>query len=132
MRADPIANEEGRRGLLQRFGYADPDGEGADPELRSQWDLLRADFNSGLKAVPAFDQLPPEARARAEAYLRQRHRLDRLMDGCDAAHLLILREGPHPELVEAYAVARDTYEDAVEEFGLLRRQVEEALDAARG
>jgi hypothetical protein len=132
MRPDPVANEQGRRGVLRRFGYGASDLQASEGELRSQWDLLRADFNTASKAVPALDQLPPEARARAEAYLRQRHRLDGLMDGCDAAHLRILREGPQPDLVEAYAAARDSYEDAVEEFGELRRQVQEALDVRKG
>lgn len=123
-----IANEQGRREQLKRFGYAPANGQDRTLDPESQWTLLRSDFKVPGRPVPTFAELDPKTRFRAEAYIEHRARLDRLMDACDATHLRILREGPQPDLVEAYVVARDTYEDAVEDFGALRQLVQVALE----
>jgi len=129
MRPAPKANEEGRRLSLQRFGYQAPNGrDQADPR-RQAWARLKSDFTTpGKGPVPDYDALDARIQFRVEGYIEQRVRLDRLMDACDAAHLRILKEGPLPLLVEAYAAARDAYEEAVEDFAALRELVQEALD----
>ncbi len=131
MRPGPVANEEGRREILRRFGYQSNDEPAPAAAPEAAWDLLRADFASRGEAPPPLDQLPADVREPALAYVEQRARLDRLMDACDATHLRILQEGPEPALVEAYASDRDTYEDAVEDFGALRVRVQAALDTLR-
>ncbi|TAJ74067.1 MAG: hypothetical protein EPO51_02925 [Phenylobacterium sp.] len=131
MRPGPVANEEGRRGVLRRFGYQASDKPAPIADPQAAWDLLRADFASREEGPLPLDQLHPDVRESALAYIEQRARLDRLMDACDAAHLRILEEGPQPALVEAYASDRDAYEDAVEDFGALRVRVQAALDILR-
>ncbi|MCI3133355.1 hypothetical protein [Phenylobacterium aquaticum] len=132
MRSAPLANEEGRRGVLRKFGYQPANRPAPAPVPSAAWDLLRTDFTvGGDDTAPALDQLPPDLREQALGYVEQRARLDRLMDACDAAHLCILKEGPQPALVEAYAEDRDAYEDAVEEFGVLRVRMQDALITLR-
>ncbi|MCR5879631.1 hypothetical protein [Phenylobacterium sp. J367] len=132
MRPAPLANEEGRRGVLRKFGYQPTHKPAPAPLPSAAWELLRCDFSAaGGDTAPALDELPPTVREQALAYVEQRARLDRLMDACDAAHLRILEAGPLPALVEAYAADRDAYEDAVEAFGALRVRTQDALDTLR-
>lgn len=129
MRSAPKANEEGRRLSLQRFGYQAPNGRDHTEPRAQAWARLKSDFTTpGQGQLPEYDALDPRIQFRVEGYIEQRARLDRLMDACDAAHLRILRDGPLPDLVEAYAAARDAYEEAVEDFAALRELVQEALD----
>lgn len=120
------ANEGGRRQLLKRFGYGLGD---AAAKAEAGWTLLHADFAPGVP-IPALSAMDPRTRLLVEGYLDRRARLDVLMDSCDAAHLRILQEGARPTLVEAYAGARDAYEDAVEDFGAHRERVQKALASA--
>ena len=62
--------------------------------------------------------------------MRDRFQLDSLLNQCDAIHADIVALGPHPEVVERYASARDAFEDAVERFGVLRGRLQSALAAA--
>lgn len=113
---------------LARFGYtADHERQGA-VSLDAEWAILKGDFTTlKRRQVPDLHDLPDPARQLAESYIAHRRQLDRLMEACDAAHLVIRDRGADAALVERYAVARDAYEDAVEAFGERRIALETAL-----
>lgn len=113
---------------LARFGYtADHERQGA-VSLDAEWAILKGDFTTVKRPrVPDLHDLPDPARQLAESYIAQRQQLDRLMEACDAAHLVIRDRGADAALVERYADARDAYEDAVEAFGERRIELETAL-----
>lgn len=124
----PLANEQGRRAQLARFGYRIEQAALDTSELDAEWQILKGDFTT-LKRREVADlcHLPPEVQHLAKEQIVARRELDRLMEACDAAHLAIRDRGADADLVERYAVARDAYEDAVEAFGERRERLEQAL-----
>lgn len=124
----PVANEQGRRLQLARFGYtADHDAQDAAP-CDAEWAILKGDFLTLKRSrVPDLGDLPDPARRQAEAYVAHRRQLDRLMEACDAVHLAIRDRGADADLVEHYAEVRDAYEDAVEAFGERRIELDKIL-----
>jgi len=117
-------NEEGRRRDLRRFGYRKLDGNTDD--ISAVWKILRCDFLNPWDQSE-FSDLPEAARAAVKAYCGQRSKLDALLDRCDEIHLEFVKKGHDASRVEAYALARDAFEDAVELFGELRIAAQYAL-----
>lgn len=124
-----LANEQGRRVQLARFGYVAGQGDLDERALDAEWHILKADFATLAQPhVPGLADLPPDVRQMVEEHVASRRQLDRLMEACDAAHLAIRDRGADADLVESYAEARDAYEDAVEAFGERRVLLAKALE----
>lgn len=123
------ANEIGRRDALKRFGYGQAEAQAPGEALEREWALLLTDFLPGEPALP-LSAMSPELRHLAEEHVRQRREVDQLMHVCDQAHSRIAAAGTRPDLVEAYAVARDQFEEAVERFAAHRDALAKALTSA--
>jgi len=119
----------GRR-VLARFGSKTLDHVPTDEFINwvALWDDLRGDFaTQALPNVPAFDDLNPAAREAARAYIRQRLVSDVMLGRCEDLHRDLFAHGICTDAVEAYAVARDAYEDSVEAFGAARVRLSNLL-----
>lgn len=119
----------GRR-VLARFGSRELDHVPDDAFIDwvTLWDELRGDFaTQALPRVPGFDTLGPAAREAAKAYIRQRLVSDVLLGRCEELHRDLFAHGICTDAVEAYAVARDAFEDSVEAFGAARIRLAELL-----
>lgn len=123
------ANEIGRRNALERFGYGQVDAEASGEGLEREWAMLLPDFLPQAPALPLSAMSPP-LRQLAEEHVRQRRAVDQLMHVCDQAHARIAAAGAQPQLVEAYAVVRDQFEEAVEQFAAHRDVLAKALTSA--
>lgn len=124
-----LANEQGRRVQLARFGYVAGQGVPDDGAVDAEWRILKADFTTLAQPdIPDLADLSADVRQMVEEHIMSRRQLDRLMEACDAVHLSIRDRGADAELVEIYAEARDAYEDAVEAFGERRVQLAKALE----
>lgn len=111
---------------LKRFGFV-PGGDAA-PDWAGMWALLKGDFATLQRAhVPDFGEMTPWPQAGARIYLRRRLLADRLFEDCEALYTRLHEEGISTELVEAYTLARDAYEEAVAEFGKARRTLEDVF-----
>ncbi|WP_439669870.1 hypothetical protein DAMDJJ_24025 [Cupriavidus necator] len=127
----PAWNEHGRRQQLARFGYRADAQTQVPLAFDAEWSRLQADFPCAPGChVPTYAALDTAAAQLARQYMRDRIQLDRLLNQCDAIHADIVALGPHPDIIERYASARDAFEDAVERFGALRGQLQLALAAA--
>jgi hypothetical protein len=112
---------------LTRFGYA---ARGAEADWDEMWSLLQGDFATRARPhVPAYSELPPHPRQAARIYMRRRLVADRLFEDCRELYLCLHRAGVDGDLVEAYTLAREAYEEAVYHFGAARAMVEEILAA---
>lgn len=111
---------------LRRFGYS-PLGDAA-PDWAAMWELLKGDFATLRRArVPGYAELGPWPREGARIYMRRRLLADRLFEECQARYLQLHAEGIETERVEAYALAREAYEDAVLDFGKARAALEQVF-----
>ncbi|EYS84649.1 hypothetical protein CF68_16395 [Cupriavidus sp. SK-4] len=127
----PAWNEHGRRQQLARFGYRADAQTQVPLDFDAEWGRLQADFPCAPgRLVPTYATLDAAAAQLARQYMRDRIQLDSLLNQCDAIHADIVALGPHPDIIERYASARDAFEDAVERFGALRGQLQLALAAA--
>lgn len=122
----------GRR-VLARFGSRAldhvPDDAFIDWELL--WDELRGDFTTAAcPAVPAFAELSAPAREVARVYIRHRLLCDVALTRCEELHRDLFARGIGTDAVEAYAVARDAFEDSVEAFGAAGRRLAALLGPA--
>jgi hypothetical protein len=127
----PSENETGRRTALERFGYGRLEVKVSDEELEREWALLLPDFSSPAAPAARLAALPPHLRKLAAEHVRQRRAADRLMLQCDEAHARIATEGARPELVEAYAVVRDSFEQAVEDFAAHRELLAKVFSSSK-
>ncbi|MBK7765049.1 MAG: hypothetical protein IPI44_02525 [Sulfuritalea sp.] len=59
--------------------------------------------------------------------MRRRLLADRLFEECQELYRRLHAEGINTELVEAYALARDAYEESVLDFGRAREMLEEVF-----
>ncbi|WP_448204346.1 hypothetical protein [Azospirillum sp. sgz302134] len=112
----------GRRALA-RFGSRELDHVPADAfiDWNALWDELRGDFaTQALPRVPEYEALDPAVREAARVYIRQRLVSDVMLGRCEELHRDLFAHGICTDAVEAYAVARDAYEDSVEAFGAAR------------
>lgn len=124
MLASPQQLIDGEIAELKRFGYA-PFGDAA-PDWAAMWPLLKGDFATRQRAqVPGYGQMSPWPQEGARIYMRRRLLADRLFEECQALYRRLHAEGINAELVEAYTLARDAYEDAVLDFGKARAMLEE-------
>lgn len=111
---------------LARFGYV-PFG-GAEPDWDSMWVLLKGDFATLARPdVPDYGELSPWPREAARIYMRRRLIADRLFEECRGRYDALHAQGIDTELVEAYSLARDAYEESVFDFGRARERLEEVL-----
>jgi hypothetical protein len=108
---------------LKRFGYV-PFGD-VEPDWSSMWELLKADFSTVARAhVPAYGEMSVWPQEGARIYMRRRLLADRLFEECQVLYSRLHNDGINTELVEAYTLARDAYEDAVMDFGKAREVIE--------
>lgn len=124
------ANEIGRRNALKRFGYGSLEATVSAEALETEWALLLSDFQLAGRSTPPLSGMSPALRTLADEHVGQRRAVDQLMLLCDQAHARIAASGAHPDLVEAYAVVRDRFEEAVEEFAAHREVLARALTSA--
>jgi len=111
---------------LERFGYT-PFGDAA-PDWAGMWQLLQGDFATLRRAhVPAYAQMSPWPQEGARIYMRRRLVADRLFEECQELYQRVHAEGINAELVEAYTLARDAYEEAVLDFGKARAMLEDVF-----
>ncbi len=111
---------------LRRFGYT-PFGDAA-PDWAGMWELLKGDFATLRRPhVPAYAGMTPWPQEGARIYMRRRLLADRLFEECQALYARVHVEGINTELVEAYTLARDAYEEAVLDFGKARAMLEEVF-----
>lgn len=126
MRSTPQQLIDGEVDQLKRFGYVPGFGDGsAAPDWKGMWELLKGDFATLQRVhVPAYDEMTPWPREGARIYMRRRLLADRLFEECQALYRQLHADGIDTELVEAYTLARDAYEDAVLDFGKAREMLE--------
>lgn len=118
---------EGEVAQLKRFGYVPALGAAGDADLdwAAMWELLKGDFATLQRAhVPAYAEMTPWPQEGARIYMRRRLLADRLFEECQMLYERLHSEGIDTELVEAYALARDAYEDSVGDFGESRKMLE--------
>lgn len=116
---------EGEIAQLKRFGYLPALGGDVDPDWGAMWELLKGDFATLQRVhVPRYAELTPWPQEGARIYMRRRLLADRLFEECRMRYECLHSEGIDTELVEAYALARDAYEDAVGDFGEARKMLE--------
>ncbi|MCX7162377.1 MAG: hypothetical protein WCI19_06350 [Betaproteobacteria bacterium] len=126
MPASPESLLEGEVAGLGRFGYA-PVGDAA-PDWAGMWQLLQGDFATLQRTrVPAYAEMSPWPQQGARIYMRRRLLADRLFDECRELYRRVHGEGINSELVEAYTLAREAYEDAVLDFGKARAMLEDVF-----
>lgn len=124
MLASPQQLIDGEIAELKRFGYT-PFGDAA-PDWAAMWTMLMADFTTPRRArLPDYAQMSPWPQEGARIYMRRRLLADRLFEECQVLYRRLHAEGINTELVEAYTLARDAYEDAVLDFGKARAMLEE-------
>ncbi len=117
---------DGEIAELKRFGYT-PFGDAA-PDWPGMWQLLQGDFATLRRTyVPAYADMSPWPQEGARIYMRRRLLADRLFEECQALYRRLHAEGIATELVEAYSLARDAYEEAVLDFGKAREMLEEVF-----
>lgn len=127
--ASPRQLIERGAGELQRFGYVA--GSEPEPDWDAMWRFLKADFATAARSrVPEFQEMGPWPQQAARIYMRRRLMADRLFEDCQALYHRLHEEGIGTDLVEAYTLARDAYEDAVMEFGKAREKLEEVFGRA--
>lgn len=127
MRAMPSPDRlaESTATALAKFGYAA--FSDAAPDWAGMWDLLRGDFTTVHRPIVAnYDKLSPSQQEAARIYMRRRLIADRLYEECLRAQA-DLNQHIHTEQVERYALARDAFEDSVEDFGRARQTLENLL-----
>ena len=126
MPASPQQLIDGEIAELRRFGYT-PFGDAA-PDWAGMWQLLQGDFATLQRVrVPTYAQMSPWPQEGARIYMRRRLVADRLFEECQELYRRLHGEGINPELVEAYALGREAYEEAVLDFGKARAMLEDVF-----
>lgn len=117
---------DGEISELRRFGYT-PFGDAA-PDWEGMWQLLRGDFATLQRThAPNYAEMSPWPQEGARIYMRRRLLADRLFEECQELYRRLHGEGISTELVEAYALGRDAYEESVLDFGKAREMLEEVF-----
>jgi hypothetical protein len=116
---------EGARSVLRKYGYRHLEDGQTRSDWPEMWELLKGDFVAAPgTGIPAYAALSAELQEAARTYMERRLIADHLLDKCREAHAALYREGIDPVRVEAYADAREAYEQSVEAFGAAREAVE--------
>lgn len=111
--------------VLAKFGYCPFSGQ--DENWSEMWAMLQSDFATQRRPrVPEYTQLSPTQQEAARIYMRRRLIADRLFEECRKAQA-DLYQNFNTELVERYALARDAYEESIEDFGRARVVLESHL-----
>ena len=111
---------------LERFGYM-PFADAA-PDWAHMWQLLQGDFATPKRRhLPGYAEMSPWPQEGARIYMRRRLLADRLFEECQELYRRLHAEGINTELVEAYALARDAYEESVLDFGRAREMLEDVF-----
>lgn len=116
------------RSVLSKFNYVHFEGEDTRDDWAEMWEHLRSDFPLPAAQVPSFDKLAEEVKEAACEYMKIRLLADHYLDECERLHVRIYNGSIETDLVEAYAVARDRYEDSVEDFGAARVKIQAMLE----
>lgn len=114
--------DQGRR-VLARFGYRD--GAASRTDWAAMWSALAGDF--AVDGVPPYDHLTPSQQSAARDYMQRRLLADHNLEACEELHYALYDNGIDTELVERYALAREVYEDSVEDFGRARERLDAML-----
>jgi hypothetical protein len=126
MPASPQQLIDGEIAELKRFGYT-PFGDAA-PDWAGMWQLLQGDFATLQRVrVPTYAQMNPWPQEGARIYMRRRLLADRLFEECQDLYRRLHADGINTEMVEAYTLARDAYEEAVLDFGKAREMLEDVF-----
>ena len=126
MPASPQQLIDGEIAGLKRFGYT-PFAD-ASPDWAHMWQLLQGDFATLRRMhVPGYGEMSPWPQEGARIYMRRRLLADRLFEECQELYRRLHAEGINTELVEAYTLARDAYEESVLDFGRAREMLEEVF-----
>ncbi len=116
---------------LKRFGYRSGRTAGETIEPAREWDALQSDFRTpSRRSLPPLLALEPEVVGLIKLYIVQRNTADLMMDDCNRIHQKIAESGADPQIVEAYAQARDAFEEAVDRLGKAGDSVSRALAAS--
>jgi hypothetical protein len=117
---------DGEIAELNRFGYR-PLGDSV-PDWPGMWELLQGDFATLRRThVPSYVEMSSWPQQGARIYMRRRLLADRLFEECQNLYARLHAEGINEELVEAYSLAREAYEDAVLDFGRAREVLEDVF-----
>jgi hypothetical protein len=115
------------RSVLSKFGYAHFENGESRNDWAEMWEHLRSDFPLPSGQVPSFDDLTVPVQEAASDYMKIRLLADHYLDECERLHVKIFNGSIETDVVEDYAVARDRYEDSVENFGEAREKVQKLL-----
>lgn len=120
---------DGQIEQLRRFGFgAFGATSTAVPPWSEMWDLLKADFATVQRVhVPSYEEMTPWPQEGARIYMRRRLLADHLFEECQQLYHRLHSDGINTELVEAYTLARDAYEDSVGDFGAARETLEKVF-----
>lgn len=117
---------ESNASVLAKFGYQPLGGD--EEAWSGMWKLLQGDFTTLKRPkVLDFEDLTPSQQEAAKIYMRRRLIADRLFEECRKAQADLYKGGINTELVERYSIAREAYEESVEDFGKAREQLESML-----
>jgi len=126
MAGSPQQLIDGEIAGLKRFGYAPSSDAAADWD--GMWQLLKGDFATLRRAnVPNYAEMSPWPQEGARIYMRRRLLADRLFEECQELYRRLHGDGINTELVEAYSLAREAYEEAVLDFGKAREMLEDVF-----
>ena len=116
---------ESNASVLAKFGYQPFGGE--DEDWGGMWTLLQGDFTTQQRPrVLDFEDLTLSQQEAAKVYMRRRLIADRLFEECRKAQADLFK-GIDTERVERYSIAREAYEDSVEDFGKAREKLDSML-----
>ncbi len=112
---------------MSKFGYVHFEGTESRDDWAEMWEHLRSDFPLPSVQVPSFDGLTEQVQEAACSYMKIRLLADHFLDECERLHVSIFNGSIKTDLVEDYALARDRYEDSVENFGEAREKIQALL-----
>ncbi|MCW5730444.1 MAG: hypothetical protein KIT20_06795 [Alphaproteobacteria bacterium] len=119
------------KSVLARFGYRTLGADEVRDDWAAMWELLKADFRTRARPFIAdFASLREAEREAAIRYMAARLEADRLLERCEAAHGRLAGQGIDAAAVEAFANARESYENMVQRFGETRAELETLLSAS--
>jgi hypothetical protein len=120
---------DGQIAQLKRFGFGAFASSATDaPHWTQMWEFLKGDFATVQRAhVPSYEEMSPWPQEGARIYMRRRLLADHLFEECQNLYQRLHSDGINSELVEAYTLARDAYEDSVGDFGAARETLEKVF-----
>jgi hypothetical protein len=127
MLSSPQRLIDGQIAQLRRFGLG-AFASDSTPPWAAMWEYLKGDFATVQRVhVPSYDEMSPWPQEGARIYMRRRLLADHLFEECQQLYHRLHNDGINTELVEAYTLARDAYEDSVGDFGAARETLEKVF-----